>query len=74
MIPPAAMIDRFPLPVCQFARASLASRCRRFRGEAAFGKETLVRQTFYGVRVHIACPAGMARRHHPLLGGHRQGP
>jgi hypothetical protein len=45
-----ALIDSFPLPVCQFARAH---RCRRFRGEAAFGKDTLVRQTFYGVRVHV---------------------
>ena len=48
--PTFAIIDSFPLPVCQFARAS---RCRRFRGEAAFGKDTLVRQTFYGMRVHV---------------------
>ena len=41
-----AIVDSFPLPVCQFARATLAYRCRRFRGEAAFGKDTLVRQTF----------------------------
>jgi hypothetical protein len=45
-----AMVDSFPLPVCQFARAY---RCRRFRGEAAYGKDTLVRQTFYGFRVHV---------------------
>jgi len=45
-----AIIDSFPLPVCQFARAH---RCRRFRAEAAFGKDTLVRQTFYGLRVHV---------------------
>jgi hypothetical protein len=45
-----ALIDSFPLPVCQFARAH---RCRRFRTEAAFGKDTLVRQTFYGLRVHV---------------------
>jgi len=24
--------------------------CRRFRGEAAFGKDTLLKQTFYGFR------------------------
>ena len=48
--PTFAIIDSFPLPVCQFARAY---RCRRFRGEAAFGKDTLVRQTFYGLRVHV---------------------
>ena len=48
--PTFAIIDSFPLPVCQFARAD---RCQRFRGEAAFGKDTLVRQTFYGLRVHV---------------------
>jgi len=48
--PACAILDSLPLPVCQFARAY---RCRRFRGEAAFGKDTLVRQTFYGVRVHV---------------------
>lgn len=48
--PTFAIIDSFPLPVCQFARAQ---RCRRFRGEAAFGKDTLARQTFYGLRVHV---------------------
>lgn len=48
--PAFAIVDSFPLPVCQFARAY---RCRRFRGEAAFGKDTLVRQTFYGMRVHV---------------------
>ena len=45
-----AIIDSFPLPVCQFARAY---SCRRFRGDAAFGKDTLARQTFYGMRVHV---------------------
>ena len=48
--PTFAILDSFPLPVCQFARAY---RCRRFRGEAAFGKDTLARQTFYGLRVHV---------------------
>jgi hypothetical protein len=45
-----AIIDSFPLPVYQFARAY---RCRRFRREAAFGKDTLARQTVYGLRVHV---------------------
>jgi hypothetical protein len=31
-----------PLPACLFARAH---RCSRFRGEASFGKDTLLRQT-----------------------------
>ena len=48
--PTFAIVDSLPLAVCQFARAY---RCRRFRGEAAFGKDTLVRQTFYGLRVHV---------------------
>jgi hypothetical protein len=45
-----AIVDSLPLPVCQFARAY---RCRRFRGQAAYGKDTLVRQTFYGMRLHV---------------------
>lgn len=47
--PTVAIVDSFPLPVCQFARAY---RCRRFRGEASYGKDTLSRQTFYGFRLH----------------------
>jgi hypothetical protein len=38
------------LPACLFARAY---RCRRFRGEAAYGKDTLLKHTFYGFRVHM---------------------
>jgi hypothetical protein len=58
--PTLAIIDRFPLPVCQFARAS---RCRRFRGEAAFGKAKRVHQTFYGVRApfRLEWPGVIAR-------------
>ena len=48
--PAFALVDSFPIPVCQFARAY---RCQRFRGEAAFGKDILTRQTFYGFRVHV---------------------
>lgn len=44
------IVDSFPIPVCQFARAH---RCRRFRGQAAFGYDELVRHTFYGFRCHI---------------------
>lgn len=58
--PAFALVDSFPLPVCQFARAY---RCRRFQGEAAFGKDTLVRQTFYGFRVHVRwCWPGVITR------------
>jgi Transposase DDE domain len=45
-----ALIDSMPLPACLFARAY---RCKRFRGEAAFGKDTLLRHTFYGFRMHV---------------------
>jgi len=48
--PVFALVDSFPLPVCQFARAP---RCERFRGDAAFGKDTVLMQTFYGFRVHV---------------------
>lgn len=45
-----ALVDSFPLAACLFARAP---RCQRFRGEAAFGRDTLLRQTFYGFRMHV---------------------
>lgn len=48
--PSLAIVDSLPIPVCQFARAY---RCQLFRGEAAFGKDMLVRQTFYGFRIHV---------------------
>ena len=49
-----------PLQACLFARAY---RCRRFRGEAAFGKDTLLKQTFYGFRVHFRlCRPGVITR------------
>jgi len=55
-----AMCDSMPLPACLFARAY---RCSRFRGEAAFGKDTLLRQTFYGFRVHArVCWPGVITR------------
>ena len=58
--PTFALVDSFPLLVCQFARAY---RCRRFKGEAAFGWDNLVRQTFYGFRVHVRwCWPGVITR------------
>ncbi len=47
--PTVAIVDSFPVPVCQFARAY---RCQRFRGEARYGKDHTARQTFYGFRLH----------------------
>lgn len=58
--PTFALVDSMPLPACLFARAH---RCERFRGEAAFGKDTLLKQTFYGFRVHArVCWPGVITR------------
>ena len=58
--PTFALCDSMPLPACLFARAY---RCRRFRGEAAFGKDTLLKQTFYGFRMHArVCWPGVITR------------
>ncbi len=58
--PAFALCDSLPLPACLFARAY---RCRRFKGEAAFGKDTLLKQTFYGFRVHVrVCWPGVITR------------
>lgn len=48
--PAFAIVDSLPIPVCQFARAY---RCQLFKGEAAYGKDMLLRQTFYGFRIHV---------------------
>ena len=64
-----AMVDSFPVAVCRFARAP---RCRRFRGEAAYGRDHSIKQVFYGFRLHArvcwpgvitrlsVCPAGVS--------------
>jgi hypothetical protein len=58
--PSFAIVDSLPLPVCLFARAY---RCRHFGGKAAFGKDMLVRQTFYGFRIHVRlCWPGVITR------------
>ena len=58
--PAFALVDSMPLPACLFARAY---RCRRFCGEAAFGKDTLLKQTFYGFRMHArVCWPGVITR------------
>lgn len=58
--PTLHIIDSFPMPVCQFARAY---RCQRFRGQAEFGYDSVSRQTFYGFRIHalVAWPGVIAR-------------
>jgi hypothetical protein len=43
-------IDSLPVSVCRFARAY---RGRSFRGVAAFGRDPLAHQTYYGLRLHL---------------------
>jgi hypothetical protein len=50
--PAVHLVDSLPVPVCRFARAY---RCRLFRGDAAFGRDELNRQTYYGFRCHVRC-------------------
>lgn len=59
--PPAEYVisDSLPLPVCRFARAP---RCKRFRGEAAYGHDWVDRNTYYGFRLHaLLDPNGFFR-------------
>ena len=48
--PTLSFVDSVPMPVCRFGRAY---GCRRFRGEAAFGRDTGSKATFYGFRDHL---------------------
>ncbi len=48
--PALCCVDSVPTPVCRFGRAW---GCRRFRGEAAFGRDTGSKATFYGFRHHL---------------------
>jgi hypothetical protein len=58
--PTWAMVDSFPVSVCRFARAP---RCRRFRGQAAYGRDHSAKATFYGFRLHArVCWPGVVTR------------
>jgi hypothetical protein len=48
--PALSCVDSVPVPVCRFGRAW---GCSRFRGEAAFGRDTGSKATFYGFRDHL---------------------
>jgi Transposase DDE domain len=48
--PALSFIDSVPVPVCRFGRAYT---CSRFRGHAAFGRDTGSKATFYGFRHHL---------------------
>lgn len=55
--PTFVLIDSMPLPACLFARAY---RRKRFHGEAAFGKDALLGQTFYDFKMHVrVCSPGI---------------
>lgn len=55
--PALSFVDSVPMPVCRFGRAY---RCSRFRGQAAFGRDTGSKATFYGFRDHLrACWPGV---------------
>jgi hypothetical protein len=43
-------VESMPVHACPFARAPYG---RRFAGAAAFGKDHVIRQTFYGFRLHL---------------------
>jgi Transposase DDE domain len=45
-----SILDSVPVPVCRFARAH---RCRLFPGSAAYGKDSLLPGTFFGLRAHL---------------------
>lgn len=48
--PALSFVDSVPMPVCRFGRAY---GCSRFRGEAAFGRDTGSKATIYGFRDHL---------------------
>ena len=48
--PALSCVDSVPTAVCRFGRAYT---CSRFRGQAAFGRDTGSKATFYGFRNHL---------------------
>src|SRR3712207_2696517 len=58
--PPRSTLFPYTTLFRSFARAY---RCSRFKGEAAFGKDILLKQTFYGFRMHVrVCWPGVISR------------
>jgi hypothetical protein len=45
-----SIIDSFPVAVCRFARAR---RCHRLRELSAYGRDEMIKQTFFGLRLHL---------------------
>lgn len=55
--PTLSLVDSVPVPVCRFGRAC---GCSRFKGQAAYGRDTGGKATFYGLRLHVrACWPGV---------------
>lgn len=55
--PALSLVDSVPVPACRFGRSR---RCRRFRGEAAYGYDQGSKTVFYGFRCHLrACWPGV---------------
>lgn len=55
--PTLSFVDSIPVPVCRFGRAW---GCSRFKGEAAFGRDTGSKATIFGFRSHLrACWPGV---------------
>jgi Transposase DDE domain len=48
--PALSFVDSVPVPVCRFGRAYTGAR---FRGQAAFGRDTGSKATMYGFRHHL---------------------
>jgi hypothetical protein len=47
---PVWLVDSMPMPVCRFGRGGY---CRKFKGEAAFGYDSVQKQVYYGFRLHL---------------------
>jgi len=48
--PRLSLVDSVPMPVCRFARAY---RCKRLPGVAAYGRDEVAKQTYFGLRAHV---------------------
>jgi DDE family transposase len=47
---PAWLVDSMPVPICRFARGGYV---RGFKGQAAFGYDSVQRQVYKGFRLHL---------------------
>jgi hypothetical protein len=47
---PLWLVDSMPIPICRFGRGGY---CKGFRGQAAFGYDSVQRQVYKGFRLHL---------------------